>query len=65
MSITLELKEQELMSKGFYYDDAYIQSIKITDSLRKSNYNLINKKQLNIPSILFRDTGTGKEKKAY
>lgn len=64
-SITLELKERELMSKGLYYDDAYIQAIKISDSLRKSNFILINNKQLNIPSVLFRDTGTAKEKKAY
>ncbi len=64
MSTELELKERELMSKGLYYDDAYIQAIKITDSLRKSNFILINNKQLNIPSVLFRDTGTAKEKKA-
>lgn len=62
-SIALELKEYELMSKGMYYDEAFLNAIKITDSLRKSSYSINSSKGLKIPSIFFRDTGTAKEKK--
>ena len=60
-SIALELKEREEMSKGKEYDSAYLTAVKITDSLRKANYNFTLKHEpLKIPVILIRDTGTGK-----
>ncbi|MDD5362213.1 MAG: hypothetical protein PHN88_08775 [Ignavibacteria bacterium] len=58
-SISLELKERELMSAGKYYDDAYLEAVKISDAMRKSNREMIRIKKLIVPSVLLRDTGSG------
>ncbi|MCE1165812.1 MAG: hypothetical protein LWX07_10470 [Bacteroidetes bacterium] len=59
-SVSLELKEREMMSRGIYYDSAYTESVKVSDSMRKSQRTLTGNKLINLPKILFRDTGTGK-----
>jgi hypothetical protein len=61
-SIIAEMKERELMAKGYLYDDAYTEAVKISDNMRKEQAKLC---VMHIPPVitapLFRDTGTGKE----
>jgi len=61
-SVMLEMKERDFMEQGIYYDDAYIKALYITDSLKKLNRELVMKNINNKPKILYRDTGTAKEK---
>jgi hypothetical protein len=63
-SIAQELKEREMMISGKSYDDAYTEAVKVSDTMRVAMQKLINERrpvQINYP--LYRDTGTGKERK--
>lgn len=59
-SVTLELKERELMSMNVYYDSAYLSGVRLSDDMRKSQRNITGNKIINLPVVLFRDTGTGR-----
>jgi len=61
-SILLELKENELMKKGLYYDNAYEEALRIIDSMRASSRKLTGSKKVKVPEILFREKGTGTKK---
>ena len=62
-SIAAELKERELMTKGYSYDDAYTEAVKISDNMRKEQAGLCSaQSQIKIITPLYRDTGTGKER---
>ncbi len=58
-SVALELKERGMMKNNIYYDDAYTESVKLTDSMRKSQSALKLNKTVALKPALFRDTGTG------
>ena len=61
-SISCELTEHGLMSKGESYDDAYIQSLKSVSVIRKkANISAKSHLPLSIPVKLERDNGTGSE----
>jgi hypothetical protein len=62
-SIALEMKERDLMSKGFEYDSAYVEAVKVSDKMRQDE-DILNSSQKPIikPEQVYRDTGTGKEK---
>ena len=57
-SIAQELKERELMAKGFDYDSAYIEAVKISDKMRSDQQSKCNAHPLIAkPDQILRDTG--------
>ena len=61
-SIAAELKERDLMIKGYLYDDAYTEAVKISDKMRNDQLNLCSSHSpIKVANPLYRDTGTGKE----
>jgi len=57
-SIALELKEREEMSKGKIYDDAYLEALKVVESLRANNRKMIlMQKTVLKTNPIVRDTG--------
>jgi hypothetical protein len=62
-SISLELKEAELMSKGQLYDDAYTAALLETEKRKEDNRKLAASKQpIKKVDPPYRDNGTGREK---
>jgi hypothetical protein len=62
-SISLEIKERELMSKGLDYDSAYLEAVKVSDNMRNENEKkILAKNKIVIPEKIVRDTGTNSKK---
>ncbi|MCX6169279.1 MAG: hypothetical protein NTX65_08065 [Ignavibacteriales bacterium] len=65
-SITSELVERKFMAQKENYDYAYLKALKSVSAEREKAEKLASRhKSIVIPSILERDTGTGKEKKDH
>jgi hypothetical protein len=62
-SISLEMKERELIMQGKTYDDAYTEALKVTEKMRDDTKKLIDRQPpVKKTDPLYRDNGTGKEK---
>lgn len=61
-AIAAELRERELLEKGWKYDDAYSEAMKVVSAMRKkSEYAARKHLPLIIQAKLVREVGTGKE----